>query len=230
MPPSPLRRTSASRTMAARPGFRRFAHALNAGRGGFGTPVADRAWAETRACLLGWGAGAAADAPMASLLASLWLGRSALPPRLGLRAWGFRALVRECFPGFPKSAALPQPMANAPCRLGQFGIADELQDLERLLLSGRATAAPNSRRLAKLLAVGCMGFGHMWKDMGFASRAELRTLLAVASPKVVQRNVHDMRWKKFLYRELCKSEAGYVCRAPSCDACVGYAECFEAEV
>ena len=55
-----------------------------------------------------------------------------------------------------------------------------------------------------------MGYGHMWKDMGFASRAELRALLTAASPRVVARNVHDMRWKKFLYRELCKSEAGYV--------------------
>jgi nitrogen fixation protein NifQ len=215
--------------MTVRPGFRRFARVLSTGRGGFGTPAADRAWTETRTCLLGWGAGTAADAPMASLLASLWLGRSALPPRLGLRAWGFRTLVRECFPNWPKHAALPQPIATAPCRLGQTGVAEEIQDLERLLLSGRSTAAPGSRRLAKLLAVGCMGYGHMWRDMGFASRAELRTLLTLASPKVVRRNVHDMRWKKFLYRELCKSEAGYVCRAPSCDVCVGYAECFGAE-
>lgn len=230
MPPSPPRRFSVARPMTARPGFRRFAHALNKGRGGFGTPIADRAWSDLRACLLGWGAGTPADAPIASVLASLWLGRSALPPRLGLRAWGFRAFVRDHFPGFPKSAALPRPIAAAPCRLGQNGVADEISDLERLLLSGRSTATPASRRLAKLLAVGCMGYGHMWKDMGFATRAELRTLLALASPKVVRRNVRDMRWKKFLYRELCKSEAGYVCRAPSCDTCVGYAECFGAEV
>ena len=229
MPPSPPRRTSASRSMAARPRFRRFAHALNAGRSGFGTPAADRAWAETRSCLLGWGAGTPADAPMASVLASLWLGRSALPPRLGLRAWGVRALVRECFPGWPRHVALPRPIAAAPCRLGQTGVVEEIRDLERLLLSGRATATPGARRLAKLLAVGCMGYGHMWRDMGFASRAELRALLATASPKVVRRNTRDMRWKKFLYRELCKSEAGYVCRAPSCDACVGYAECFGVE-
>ncbi|MBN2752943.1 MAG: nitrogen fixation protein NifQ [Rhodospirillaceae bacterium] len=39
-----------------------------------------------------------------------------------------------------------------------------------------------------------------------------------------------MKWKKFLYRELCKSETGYVCRSPSCNACPRYDDCFGSEV
>lgn len=195
--------------------YRRFAVALAGGD-----------WGRLRGCLLSWGA----DAPLASLLASLWLGRSALPPRLGLRAWGLRALVRDQVPGWPHGKPLPRPARHGPaCRLGDVGVAAEVADLERLLRSGRADHGPSSARLATVLAVGCMGYGHMWKDMGFASRAELRALLTAAAPRVVARNVHDMRWKKFLYRELCKSEAGYVCRAPSCDRCGGFAECFGAE-
>lgn len=206
--------------------YRRFAAAVAAGRAAFGTPVADRAWTTVRACLISWRAGP----PVASLLASLWLGRSALPPRIGLRAWGFRAFVRAHAPGWPRGKPLPQPLfLGPPCRIGETAAAAEIADLERLLLSGRREANPAGRALATMLAVGCMGFGHMWKDMGLANRAELRQLLAAASPRVVARNTRDMRWKKFLYRELCKSEAGYVCRAPSCDRCVGYAECFGAE-
>ncbi len=227
MPPAPR---SIPRSSGRRPSYRRFAHALMTGRAAVGTAAADRAWAETRACLLGWAGGRPGDVAAASLLASLWTGRSALPPRLGLRAWGFRAFVRDHLPGWPAAQPLPPPLRDgAPCRLGEFGTMQEVGDLEALLRSGRAAYGPASRRLATVLAVGCMGYGHMWKDMGFASRAELRALLTAASPRVVARNVHDMRWKKFLYRELCKSEAGYVCRAPSCDRCVGYAECFGPE-
>ncbi len=178
-----------------------------------------------RACLLAWGAAP----PVASLLAALWLGRSALPPRLGLRAWGMRAFVRERVPGWPLGKPLPPPRHGPPCRLGDPGVAAEVADLARLLRSGRAAHDPATARLCTVLAVGCMGYGHMWKDMGLAARAELRTLLAEAAPRLAVRNTGDMRWKKFLYRELCKSEAGYVCRAPSCDRCTGRAECFGAE-
>lgn len=206
--------------------YRRFAAAVAAGRAGAGTPAADRAWTDVRTCLRSWGAAP----PAASLLASLWLGRSVLPPRIGLRAWGFRAFVRAEAPAWPVGKPLPQPLfLGPPCRVGERAAAAEIADLERLLLSGRRAANPLGRARCTVLALGCMGYGHMWRDMGLASRAELRALLAAASPRVAARNTRDMRWKKFLYRELCKSEAGYVCRAPSCDRCIGYAECFGAE-
>jgi nitrogen fixation protein NifQ len=152
-----------------------------------------------------------------------------MPPRLGLRAWGFRSLVRRHFPGFPRNRALPNPRRAAPCRLHDVGVAAELADLSALMLPARADFAPEVRVLVRVLAAGCLGFGHMWRDMGLASRAALRALLFAAGPRLARRNVADMKWKKFLYRELCKSEAGYVCRSPSCDACIGYDDCFGAE-
>jgi nitrogen fixation protein NifQ len=40
------------------------------------------------------------------------------------------------------------------------------------------------------------------------------------------RNDKDMKWKKFLYKQLCEAEGIYVCRAPSCEVCVDYDNCF----
>lgn len=224
--PKPPRRHIAKppRRPRRRPGFGTFAAAFAAAAGG-----GDAAWSKLRSCLIGWSGGRAEDVPAASLLASLWCGRGAMPPRLGLRAWGFRAFVRDHFPAWPKTRPLPFPSRTAACRLGDAGIGAELADLETLMGSGRAAPSPATRRTIRVLAVGCMGFGHMWRDMGFASRAELRQILLAATPRVAGRNRADMKWKKFLYRELCKSEAGYVCRSPSCDACAGYDDCFGAE-
>jgi len=190
---------------------------------------ARRVWAAARARLLGWGRGDPIEAPLASLIATQWIGAGALPPRLGLRAWGFRALVRRTFPGWPAHRAVPMPRRAVACRLHEPGIAAERADLEALLRSGCAAPNPANRALSRVLAVGCLGYGHMWRDMGFASRAELRAMLFAVSPRLAGRNIHDMKWKKFLYRELCRSEAGYVCRSPSCDACPGYADCFGPE-
>jgi nitrogen fixation protein NifQ len=38
-----------------------------------------------------------------------------------------------------------------------------------------------------------------------------------------------MKWKKFLYKQLCEEEGLYVCRAPSCQVCVDYERCYGSE-
>ncbi len=193
------------------------------------TRAAAAGWEDLRNRLLGWGDGTPAGAALASVLASLWMGRGAMPPRLGLRAWEFRALLRRRFPGLPQPQDWPVPRRFLVVRRDDGGVAAELADLSALMLPARADLSPETRLLTRVLAVGCLGFGHMWRDMGFASRAELRVLLSAVVPRLARRNVADMKWKKFLYRELCKSEAGYVCRSPTCDACAAYDDCFGAE-
>jgi NifQ. len=39
----------------------------------------------------------------------------------------------------------------------------------------------------------------------------------------------DMKWKKFIYKQLCEAEGLYVCRAPSCEVCKDYDQCFGKE-
>ncbi len=38
-----------------------------------------------------------------------------------------------------------------------------------------------------------------------------------------------MKWKKFIYKQLCITEGIYTCRAPSCEVCADYADCFGPE-
>ena len=43
---------------------------------------------------------------------------------------------------------------------------------------------------------------------------------------LAQRNDKDMKWKKFLYRAICR-DAGYtLCPVPTCSECTDYADCF----
>jgi nitrogen fixation protein NifQ len=48
-------------------------------------------------------------------------------------------------------------------------------------------------------------------------------------PSLAARNDKNMKWKKFFYKQLCDAEGIYVCRSPSCEVCVDYAQCFAPE-
>jgi len=48
-------------------------------------------------------------------------------------------------------------------------------------------------------------------------------------PVLAAKNDRDMKWKKFLYKQLCQREGIYICRAPSCEVCADYAKCFGPE-
>ena len=83
---------------------------------------------------------------------------------------------------------------------------------------------------AEAIAAACLGEQHLWRDMGLRNRGELRVLFERHFAPLAADNTMDMRWKKFLYRRLCRWEGFASCRAPSCSACVSYAECFGAEL
>jgi nitrogen fixation protein NifQ len=46
---------------------------------------------------------------------------------------------------------------------------------------------------------------------------------------LAERNTQDMKWKKFLYKQLCERAEIRVCKAPSCGVCTDYAKCFGPE-
>ncbi len=84
-------------------------------------------------------------------------------------------------------------------------------------------------RVAEIVAAGCFGERHLWRDMGLSSRAELRELLEAAFAPFAAGNHRDMRWKKYVYRRLCRWDGFHTCRAPSCSECDTYPECFAPE-
>jgi nitrogen fixation protein NifQ len=128
-----------------------------------------------------------------------------------------------------------RPLIFAP----QGGIAarratreDEVDDVRTLLLAHADPAAgtpADIARVAETVAVACLGDNHLWQDLQFGSRAELSALMRHWFPALVAKNHQDMKWKKFLYKQLCEREQIFICKAPTCAVCTDQGLCFGPE-
>lgn len=109
---------------------------------------------------------------------------------------------------------------------------DEVVDLVALLMAHADPAAgtpAEAERVALAIAVASLGDNHLWQDLQLASRAELSALMLRWFPALVARNAGDMKWKKFLYRELCQAAEILICKSPSCAVCTDQPVCFGPE-
>ena len=155
---------------------------------------------------------------LASIIAGQAAGCGCLPAHLGLPDESYYRMLALYFPG-----AAP---AASERRLGEL---PEHGDLVKLLLAERAHERKAEIWLADILATACTGQDHLWQDLGLHSRGELSKLMWIAFPGLARANTDDMKWKKFLYRQVCSREGIYVCPAPSCGVCQDYAKCFGPE-
>ena len=184
--------------------------------------------------LLGCACGNPNDGIIARIVAAQRAGQGCLPLHLGLQMHDFSAMLHRHFPGAMFWLALHSGHDDAVTRgnLRQQLLSmrhDEWNDICELLLAGRRGKDISEQWLAAIVAAGCLGGEHLWRDLGLASRAQLGELLRWNFPGVALRNIHDMKWKKFFYKQLCEREGGYVCRSPSCEQCAAYADCFGPE-
>ena len=109
---------------------------------------------------------------------------------------------------------------------------DEVVDVRELLLEHAdlsAGSADELRAMAQAVAVACLGDNHLWQDLQLAHRAELTALMGHWFPALARKNDRDMKWKKFLYKQLCEREEIFVCKSPSCAVCSDYTNCFGPE-
>lgn len=109
---------------------------------------------------------------------------------------------------------------------------DEVEDLMALLVEhADPSAGPKAARhhVAWLIACASLGDGHLWQDMGLPSRDALSLLINCWFPALAARNVDNMKWKKFLYRQLCVKEEILICKTPSCSLCSDQGLCFGPE-
>jgi nitrogen fixation protein NifQ len=160
---------------------------------------------------------------LARILASLFTGVGAMPTRLGLSEEAFRDLMQTHFPGFDLSWRSDHRQSPAAER------APEMDDLRKLLMANRTGNSASEPWMVDIVMAGCLGNQHLWQDLGLCSRTELSRLMQDNFAPLARANVMDMKWKKFLYKQLCEAEAVYVCRAPSCEACADYQQCFGPE-
>jgi len=161
------------------------------------------------------------DELFAQMISSQSAGIGALPPGLGLAKESLAALFARHFPG----VELPFRCAD----LADVERALEHDDLLALLLEHRAGRDESEIWMAEIVTAACMGNDHLWQDLGLRSRDWLSRLMTENFPALASKNAHDMKWKKFLYKQLCEKEEIYICRAPSCAECVDYPKCFGPE-
>jgi nitrogen fixation protein NifQ len=106
-------------------------------------------------------------------------------------------------------------------------LVSEFDDLVELLLDHRTSDAEYNEWLAHAVASGCMGGNHLYQDMGLPDRHALSALLERHFTTLYLKNVNDMKWKKFFYKQLCDRAEVIMCPARSCQACIDYHNCFE---
>jgi len=107
---------------------------------------------------------------------------------------------------------------------------DEEEDQLFSLLNGaRSDSSIESLWLASIVTRRAMERRHLWQDLGLFERNELTRLMAERFSALAAANVHNMKWKKFFYRQLCASEGFSLCAAPTCRECGDFANCFGEE-
>jgi len=171
--------------------------------------------------LMARAAGLPNDELFAQMISSQVAGEGALPPGLGLNEKEFAALLTRHFPGFELVIRNSNNLADPR--------ALERDDVLALLLECRAFNNMSEQWIAEIVTNACMGSDHLWQDLGLRSRDYLSRLMTENFPSLAAKNEHDMKWKKFIYKQLCEREGINACRAPTCEYCVDYLTCFGPE-
>jgi nitrogen fixation protein NifQ len=143
-----------------------------------------------------------------------------LTEALGLPAASIDQLCDMFFPGARSLLPLAPPDAGA----GKDAL--EEPDLRQLLVDHRSRGVIEEDWLAAIIARRSLRPNHLWQDLGLFNRSDLGRLLHRHFEPLAKRNVRDMKWKKFFYRELCMRDDVLVCKAPVCDACSDFVHCF----
>lgn len=171
--------------------------------------------------LMAHAAGLPCDELYAQMIASQVAGIGALPPGLGLTPAEFSALLAKHFPGFKMTVDF-EVNAVDPRAL-------ERDDVLALLVEFSAGHDDAERWMAQIVTTACMANDHLWQDLGLRSREYLSRLMTLNFPALAAKNVYDMKWKKFIYKQLCEREGINACRSPSCEYCADYLKCFGPE-
>lgn len=141
---------------------------------------------------------------------------------LGLDGGRFRTLLERHFPVLEDGVA-DDGEGCPPLR------SDEFDDLVQLFLVHRSHDGEEVEWLAHAIASACMGGNHLYQDMGLPNRQALSDLLNEHFTALFAKNVGNMKWKKFFYKQLCDQAEVQVCQAPSCQVCNDYWNCFGPE-
>lgn len=83
--------------------------------------------------------------------------------------------------------------------------------------------------LCYILAARAARPGHLWVAMGLFERPQLTDTIRRHLPSLAEANKQNMRWKRYLFKQVCDLNGGVMCKAPNCGVCSDYALCFAEE-
>lgn len=173
--------------------------------------------------IMAYASGQKNDKTYACMIASWQDGAGVMPDNFGLTMGSFFELLLLHFPNLNVNSL------DYPGRNSNLERDDEREEVYKLLISHRANESRSEEWMAKIVATACQGKNHLWQDMGLWSRNQLSDLLMCNFPELAEKNIKNMKWKKFIYKQLCITEGIYTCRAPSCEVCADYDHCFGSE-
>jgi nitrogen fixation protein NifQ len=160
---------------------------------------------------------------LSCMIAGWCAGQSALPDYLGLEPEQFKQLTNRLFPGID----IPE---HAPSgSKADFSRMLEKDDLVNLLKQFSQPDIIEIDWIIGIIVAGSLGSDHLWQDLGLWSRSQLSAMLHYNFPELAAKNNKDMKWKKFIYKQLCEAEGLYLCRVPSCEICIDYSKCYGSE-
>lgn len=143
-------------------------------------------------------------------------GLGALPDLLGLPGPQIAALRDRWFP-YADLPDLDVPLTPIP---------EDQKAITTLIHFRGGSGAPEARWLAAILARRAQEPHHLWEDLGLANRPSLSELIGRHLPGLKAANSQNMRWKKFLYRQICSTEGFQICLSPTCGECPEREDCF----
>ena len=150
---------------------------------------------------------------------------------LGLPGEQIDSLLAGYFPGFDRTL-LEKTAARRRAHDGVEEPNPEVQDILRShiqALSPQSGEFPIAAWLAEIIAARVTLPGHLWVAMGFARRAELTETIRRHFPSLAAANNRGMRWKRYLFKQICDRHGGVMCRTPNCADCSDYALCFPSD-
>ena len=139
---------------------------------------------------------------------------------IGLDRASLLELVWHVFPDVHGSLAAAIP-DDATVTAGENEIY-----LRDLLARNTSDGSALELCLATMIARRCQRPNHLWQDLGLRGRRELSWLMERHFAPLAVRNTKDMKWKKFLYRAICRDDGPLLCVAPSCAECEDRQRCF----
>lgn len=140
-------------------------------------------------------------------------------PGIGLTAEEVDALLTHYFPAVDRDL-IPHALLFGD----GLGIAEDVYAvIEPHISAGEKGPA---HWLARIISVRTEIPGHLWVSIGLRERPELGGTIKRILPGLFAANSQNMRWKRYLFREICHRNGGVLCKSPNCGVCSDYELCF----